>query len=77
MVLAKRMICGLCSHEQPVGDKPCASCGVSLGGSKRSAHWEGGTGCRNTATMSRKDRKKYTSKSKTVSKRALRKKRAK
>ncbi|AFM99419.1 hypothetical protein EHEL_111460 [Encephalitozoon hellem ATCC 50504] len=54
--MANKMVCGMCSKEQGVS-KTC-DCGMSL---KRStSFWEGGKGSRNKATMSRKDRKKYT-----------------
>ncbi|ADM12645.1 putative zinc finger domain-containing protein [Encephalitozoon intestinalis ATCC 50506] len=54
--MANKMVCGLCSKEQGVG-KEC-SCGMNL--KKSTSFWEGGKGTRNKATMSRKDRKKYT-----------------
>lgn len=51
--------------------KPCANCGFTLAGTKRSTHWEGGTGCRDAAAMSRLDRKKFSgSAAKTRSKKA-------
>ncbi|XP_070542853.1 uncharacterized protein [Ptychodera flava] len=64
---ANRMICGHCAREQPyAGDRPCVSCASSLTKSK-TAHWEGGQGCRNRTTMSKGDKQKYSSVSKTVS----------
>ncbi|TGZ59003.1 hypothetical protein CRM22_009310 [Opisthorchis felineus] len=67
MELATRMVCGFCSKEQAFSNtKPCVRCGKQLTGS-RSAHWEGGKGCRNKFTMSRKDAKKYSQMNKTVS----------
>ncbi|CAL8072090.1 unnamed protein product [Calicophoron daubneyi] len=68
MEFANRMICGFCSKEQPFSaTKPCVRCGKYLSGS-RSSHWEGGKGCRDKFTMSRKDVKKYSQLNKTVSK---------
>ncbi|KAI5184360.1 hypothetical protein NEHOM01_0105 [Nematocida homosporus] len=58
--LAKRMICGICRTEAPVAPTcPNPNCRAKLTGS-HSAHWEGGKGSRDKATMSKKDRKKYT-----------------
>ncbi|AFN84127.1 putative zinc finger domain-containing protein [Encephalitozoon romaleae SJ-2008] len=54
--MANKMVCGLCSKEQGVS-KAC-DCGMNL--KKSTSFWEGGKGSRNKATMSRKDRKKYT-----------------
>ncbi|KAA3680356.1 uncharacterized protein DEA37_0002344 [Paragonimus westermani] len=69
MEIATRMVCGFCSKEQIFSStKPCVRCGKHLSGS-RSAHWEGGKGCRNRLTMSRKDSKKYSQLNKTVSRR--------
>ncbi|KAH9386175.1 uncharacterized protein NEMAJ01_1071 [Nematocida major] len=58
-VYASRMACGKCGAEGPVGPV-CASseCREALTG-KKTAHWEGGKGSRNKATMSRKDSRKY------------------
>ncbi|CAH8830176.1 unnamed protein product [Trichobilharzia szidati] len=68
MELATRMICGFCSKEQRFSAvKPCIRCGKTLSGS-RSSHWEGGKGCRNRVTMSRKDSKKYSQVDKVPSK---------
>lgn len=53
---ANKMVCGLCSREQSV-KKEC-ECGMSL--KRPTSFWEGGKGSRNKATMSRKDKKKYT-----------------
>ena len=69
MILAKNMLCGFCSYEQPIKDQ-CMRCGkiltkkVNLGGK----HWEGGQGCRNKTFMSKKDSHKFAGLSKTVSK---------
>ncbi|CAD26067.1 putative zinc finger protein [Encephalitozoon cuniculi GB-M1] len=54
--MANKMVCGLCSKEQGV-NKECP-CGMNL--KKSTSFWEGGKGSRNKATMSRKDKKKYT-----------------
>ena len=51
---ANRMLCGFCSHEQPFSNDRCLKCGAASTRA-RSAFWEGGEGCRNPATMSRKD----------------------
>lgn len=68
MELATRMICGFCSKEQPFStNKPCVRCDKMLSGT-RSSHWEGGKGCRNQVTMSRKDSKKYSHINKVISK---------
>ncbi|XP_002732573.1 uncharacterized protein LOC100368927 [Saccoglossus kowalevskii] len=67
MKLATRMICGHCCKEQPYSsEKPCISCSNAMTKS-RSVHWEGGQGCRNKVTMSKNDKQKYTSSSKTTS----------
>lgn len=68
---AKRMICGHCSREQAVSDKPCL-CGespVKMGGS--GAFWEGGEGMRDKSRMSNKDSKKYKGANKTVAKKQV------
>lgn len=54
------MLCGYCSREQPAADI-CAHCHkVLVKGAEKTGHWEGGYGCRDQATLSRKDHKKYT-----------------
>ncbi|KAF8942347.1 hypothetical protein BGZ47_006572 [Haplosporangium gracile] len=69
---AKRMICGYCSREQVVSDKPCA-CGKSpirtAGGS--GAFWEGGEGMRDRTRMSHKDSRKHKGLHKTVAKKQV------
>ncbi|KAF8938636.1 hypothetical protein BGZ58_000449 [Dissophora ornata] len=69
---AKRMICGHCSREQTVSDKPCV-CGESpvkiAGGS--GAFWEGGEGMRDKTRMSNKDPRKFRGANKTVSKKQV------
>lgn len=69
---AKRMICGHCSREQPVSDKPCA-CGESpVRTSGRSgAFWEGGQGMRDKTRMSNRDSRKYKGSNKTVAKKQV------
>jgi len=64
---AKRMICGLCSVEQPFNDsKPCTTCGASLcATTSNKSHWEGGAGCRDKSKMNKKDTKKYRGVNKT------------
>ncbi|XP_037306762.2 uncharacterized protein si:dkey-24l11.2 [Pungitius pungitius] len=72
MELANRMICGYCAKEQPYSNgKPCVSCGSLMTRGARSAHWEGGLGCRNKVKMSRNDRHKYANTNKTVSRKSV------
>ena len=53
------MLCGYCSKEQPLADA-CVFCHKQLvKGMDTTGHWEGGYGCRDQATLSRKDNKKY------------------
>lgn len=63
---ATRMLCGFCSREQPFSQKPCIHCGTAQV-KERTAHWEGGEGCRDTVAMSKKDSKKYRGLGKTIS----------
>lgn len=63
---ANRMLCGLCSFEQPFTKDQCSNCGAAQTRSK-SAYWEGGEGNRNHATMSRNDPHKYRGLGKTTS----------
>ncbi|KAF9210030.1 hypothetical protein BGZ49_007696 [Haplosporangium sp. Z 27] len=69
---AKRMVCGHCSREQNVSDKPCV-CGESpvrvSGGS--GAFWEGGEGMRDKTRMSHKDPRKYRGSNKTLAKKQV------
>lgn len=70
MKFANRMICGFCCREQPyAADKPCTGCSSALA-KVRTAHWEGGHGCRDKITMSRNENRKYTNLHKTVSNKA-------
>ena len=69
-VRANAMICGLCSREQPFSDGRCA-CGADFA-AHRSAHWNGGTGCRDATRLSRKDARKHAGAQKTASKKASR-----
>ncbi|XP_069480845.1 uncharacterized protein [Ambystoma mexicanum] len=72
MELANRMICGYCAKEQPYSNvKPCISCGSMMTRANQSSHWEGGQGCRNKIKMCRKDKQKYASSSKTISRRSV------
>lgn len=51
--MAKRMVCGYCSSEQPFQkDKPCVTCQEAVTRVK-SSYWEGGRGCRDQTLMSR------------------------
>merc|ERR1712203_64737 len=63
---ATRMLCGHCSHEQPFSKDRCALCGAAQSRNK-TAHWEGGEGCRNRTLMARGDSHKYKGLGKTVS----------
>jgi len=56
---ASRMLCGLCSHEQPLSKDQCSHCGAAQSRGSRSGHWEGGDGCRNRITMAKNDPHKY------------------
>ncbi|GBM10405.1 Uncharacterized protein C18H10.09 [Araneus ventricosus] len=68
MKYASRMVCGFCSKEQPYSkEKPCFGCSANMT-KKSGSYWEGGQGCRNSVTMSRKDAHKYAGMSKTTSK---------
>lgn len=67
MTLANRMICGHCCKEQNYSSsRPCTSCGEHMT-KVRSAHWEGGSGCRDKISMSKGDMQKYKNMNKTVS----------
>lgn len=71
MELATRMICGFCAKEQAYGNgKPCVACGSLMTKGSRTAHWEGGQGCRNQIKMCRNDRQKYANTNKTISRKA-------
>jgi uncharacterized CHY-type Zn-finger protein len=60
MKRANRMICGFCAKEQAyTNEHPCVNCLANMT-YKSTAHWEGGTGCRDKLKMSRGDNKKYT-----------------
>lgn len=63
---ANRMLCGLCSHEQPFSKDQCTYCGASQTRS-RSTFWEGGDGCRNRTKMAKNDPHKFKGLGKTVS----------
>ncbi|KAL3135703.1 hypothetical protein ABBQ38_006174 [Trebouxia sp. C0009 RCD-2024] len=78
MKWALRMVCGYCSHEQPLGEQ-CQHCGKRIARTARGAlgavttHWQGGEGCRDKRTMDRRDAAKYrNSKHKSVSKKTTR-----
>ena len=47
-------------------ERPCIACSSSLT-KTRSAHWEGGKGCRDRVKMSRNDEAKYKNMNKTAS----------
>jgi len=72
MEWANRMICGHCSLEQPVHKNRCRCGGAVIKGAK-TAHWEGGKGCRDPSKMSAGERRKYANLSKTVSKKSQKK----
>ncbi|XP_055931217.1 uncharacterized protein LOC129961699 isoform X2 [Argiope bruennichi] len=70
MKYASRMVCGFCSKEQPYSkEKPCFGCSANMT-KKSGSYWEGGQGCRNSVTMSRKDAHKFAGMSKTTSKKS-------
>jgi uncharacterized CHY-type Zn-finger protein len=71
---AKRMICGRCAKEQPFGNTPCVACGqyMTRKSGPLTRFWEGGSGQRNRAFMSRKDPRKYKDQAKTKSRRSTR-----
>ena len=77
MAWAKRMVCGFCSFEQPLGST-CSGCGKKLATSaaqpegRKTRFWEGGKGCRDLSKLDSRDKHKYRNKSKTTSKRAHR-----
>jgi len=65
--MAKSMICGFCSVEQPIKDA-CTKCGKCLvKESKANSFWEGGKGCRSKVSMSNKDSHKFIGVNKTIS----------
>ncbi|KAJ1627028.1 hypothetical protein T492DRAFT_1146506 [Pavlovales sp. CCMP2436] len=63
-VTTNGMICGLCSREQPFGAK-CECGAVFL--HTFTAHWQGGTGCRDQLRLSKKDAHKHHGAHKTSS----------
>ncbi|KAF9580523.1 hypothetical protein BGW38_002811 [Lunasporangiospora selenospora] len=70
---AKRMVCGYCSREQVVSDKPCV-CGESPVKSAVGAgakFWEGGEGMRDPSRLSNKDARKYRGLHKTEAKKQV------
>ena len=67
MEWATKMICGFCGKEQQASNTECVGCRQATTKS-RSAHWEGGRGCRDSMRMSKNDSRKHAGKSKTVSK---------
>ncbi|KAJ1961819.1 hypothetical protein IWQ62_003737 [Dispira parvispora] len=74
--MAKRIICGFCSREQPFRSQAveCAHCGAKyVKHLEGRAFWEGGQGVRDKSKMSRKDTKKYQGMSKSLSKKAIKK----
>eukprot|EP00899_Mesostigma_viride_P006800 jgi/Mesvir1/16120/Mv08405-RA.1 len=78
-VWASRMVCGLCSKEQPFDPQRCSWCmqriasGRAQTGRSSSRFWEGGRGTRDKHRMNRNDPHKYrNSKLKTVSKKSER-----
>jgi len=55
---ATKMLCGLCSQEQPFTKDSCTHCGASQNKSK-GGYWEGGEGCRDRTKMAKDDPHKY------------------
>jgi len=64
---ATRMLCGLCSQEQPFTKDQCNHCGASQNKSQ-GGYWEGGDGCRDRSKMAKDDPHKYKGLGKTVPK---------
>lgn len=56
--VASMQVCGFCGKDSGV-QPTCPCCKRDLT-HKRTAHWEGGSGCRDRVSMSRKDNKKYS-----------------
>lgn len=56
--VANVQICGFCGKESSV-QPSCPHCKKDLT-HKKTAHWEGGSGCRDKVSMSRKDNKKHS-----------------
>ena len=62
---ATRMVCGFCSREQPFHPFSCKHCHSGLTGrpvGQGKGFWEGGTGTRDPARMSRKEKRKWRNK---------------
>ncbi|EFO65147.1 Zinc finger protein, putative [Giardia lamblia P15] len=56
--VASMQVCGFCGKDSGV-QPTCPYCKKDLT-HKRTAHWEGGSGCRDRVSMSRKDNKKHS-----------------
>ncbi|KAJ1649918.1 hypothetical protein IWQ61_009139 [Dispira simplex] len=72
--MAKRIICGFCSREQPFRSQAveCAHCAAKyVKHLEGRAFWEGGQGLRDKSKMSRRDTRKYKGMNKTISKKAI------
>lgn len=65
---AKRMVCGLCSREQPFSKDPCSHCGADVTGKGGGRFWEGGKGTRDRTKMAKGDSRKHAGAGKTHSK---------
>lgn len=64
---ATRLLCGLCSHEQPFTKEQCGHCGAAQNNRPHGGFWEGGEGCRNRVLMAKNDVHKTRGLGKTVS----------
>jgi len=71
MTRANRILCGMCSRDQPISDKPCV-CGFNPFGTRRSHFWEGGTGMRDQNRLCKNDARKYVGLHKTHSQKSQR-----
>jgi hypothetical protein len=72
-VMAKTQICGHCSAEFAVSHKACPTCKGALVASaqRRTQHWEGGKGARDSTALKRGDKRKHAGASKTISRKAM------
>ena len=71
MELAKFLVCGHCSTEQPVGSDVCIYCKNYTCKSKTNTNfWEGGKGQSNKNKLNSKDKHKFTGLNKTISNKA-------
>jgi len=73
MQLATRQICGFCSVEQNLSKSGiCVACEHDMTGTRGSAYWEGGEGCRDPSKMAHNESRKTKGQAKTASQKANR-----